>query len=173
MNLDYWLFFKFYNLSGHSQTVDSLIVFLGEYFFYLILAVFTLWAYRDYKRGGFIFLKPYGLAVFSSLVARFGVAELIRLFCYRPRPFMAFALPHLLTDSSYSFPSGHTIFIFALATSTYLFNKKLGCFLYFSGLLIGLARISGGVHYPSDILGGMILGTLTSLIIFYLSKRKK
>jgi|GEM_PF-2036358 len=67
MNLDYWLFFKFYNLSGHSQTVDSLILFLGEYFFYLVLAVFALCAYRDYKKGGFTFLKPYGFAVFSSL----------------------------------------------------------------------------------------------------------
>jgi len=76
-----------------------------------------------------------------------------------------------LSDSSYSFPSGHTIFIFALATAVYFFHKKLGYFLYFSGLLIGLARISGGVHYPSDILGGIILGSLTSLFIFYLERR--
>lgn len=171
MNLDHWLFLQFYSLAGLSKALDSLIVFLGEYWLYFVLALFVLCAYWDYRRKGLNSLKLYGLAFLSSLVARFGVAELIRIFYHRLRPFVALGLPHLLSDNSYSFPSGHTIFLFALATGAYLFNPRLGIFLYCSGLLIGLARICGGVHYPSDILGGMILGTLTSLLIFYLAQR--
>ncbi|MGB9552950.1 MAG: phosphatase PAP2 family protein [bacterium] len=171
MNLDHWLFFQLYSLAGLSKFLDSLIIFLGDYFLYFLLFLLALCAYWDYRNKGLNSLKLYGLAAFSSLFARFGVAEIIRLFYHRLRPFVAMGLPHLLSDNSYSFPSGHTIFLFALATGVYLFKPKLGIFLYCSGFLIGLARVSGGVHYPSDILGGMILGILTSLFIFYLAPR--
>jgi len=44
--------------------------------------------------------------------------------------------------------------------------------LYASGLLIGIARIAAGVHYPLDILGGIILGTLTGYIAYrFLGKK--
>jgi undecaprenyl-diphosphatase len=105
----------------------------------------------------------------SAIVARFGLASLIRLFYHRPRPFLALSLPHLITDNASSFPSGHTIFLFALATATYFFNKKLSFFLCISGAVIGLARVAGGVHYPSDILGGAMLGALTGVIVYKLS----
>jgi len=85
------------------------------------------------------------------------------------RPFIALNLPqHVLTDHSYAFPSGHTAVVFTLATATHFFNKKLAYFLYASGLVIGLARIAGGVHYPSDIAGGIILGIFIGFIVYKL-----
>jgi undecaprenyl-diphosphatase len=63
--------------------------------------------------------------------------------------------------------------MFALATATYYFNKKLAYFLFASGLVIGLARVAGGVHYPSDVLGGIFLGILTVFIINFVLKRSR
>jgi undecaprenyl-diphosphatase len=65
------------------------------------------------------------------------------------------------------------MFVFSLATSIYFFgNKKVAVMLYASGLLIGIARIAAGVHYPLDILGGIILGTLTGYIAYrFLGKK--
>lgn len=110
------------------------------------------------------------MAIFSSAIA-YGVGLLIRLAYHRPRPFLEFSLPHLINNSTYSFPSGHTIILAGLGTAVYFFNKKLALFIYISGIMIGLARIAGGVHYPSDILGAFALGAGISMTIYFLVKR--
>ena len=107
----------------------------------------------------------------AALVARFGIAEAIRLFYHESRPFTALGISHLINDSTYSFPSGHTIFLFALGAATNFFNKKLAYFIYASALLIGFARVAGGVHYPSDIVGGIVLGAATGVCV-YLAAQK-
>lgn len=180
---DGYFFSILYGLAGKSATGDFLIVFFGKYFFYVCLAVFAYFGWRAWRRRaksaspeqsegqrGFEALKVYGIAIIGAIVARFGVAEIIRLFYHRARPFLALSLPHLLNDQAYSFPSGHTIFMFALATAAYYINKKLSFFLFASGLVIGLARVAGGVHYPTDILGGAVLGILTGSSINFIFK---
>jgi len=158
--------FRFLNdLTGHSGTFDALVVFFATFYIFLILAVFAGFAYRDYHNKKQA-LYWYTFAVIAALIARFGVASIIRLFYHRLRPFIAFHLRHpLVTDTSYSFPSGHTIFLFALATGAFFVNKRLSHVLYASAFLVGFARVIAGVHYPSDILGGIILGIGTSLLL--------
>jgi len=167
--IDRSFFFTLYNLSYHSRLFDLFITFFGEYFFYFILLISVCFAYKNYKRKTQQ-LKLYGFALLSAIIARFGIASIIRFFYHRPRPFLVLSLSHLISDNTYSFPSGHTIFMFSLATAVYYFNKKLAYFLYGSGLLIGFARVAGGVHYPSDVVGGIILGMATSVAIHALIK---
>ena len=72
----------------------------------------------------------------------------------------------------YSFPSGHTSSAFALATAATLSTKKwyvaLPSYLYACG--VGYSRMRLGVHYPSDVLGGMIIGISSSLIVWQIDK---
>lgn len=171
MLIDQSLFFVLYNLAGHTSFGDFLIVFFGEYFLYPVLVIFAWFVYQSWRKGDATRTYRYVVAGLSAIIARFGVASFIRLFYHRPRPFLALSLPHLLNDTAYSFPSGHTIFLFALATATYFFNKKLAYFLYISGAIIGLARVAGGVHYPSDILGGAVLGILTGIVVYKLYEK--
>ncbi|MEK7178114.1 MAG: phosphatase PAP2 family protein, partial [Patescibacteria group bacterium] len=166
VTIDQSFFLAFYNFAGHGSAGDFLIVFFGKYFLYVALFVFAYFAYQSWRKGNIPKLYPYAIAILSAIIARFGIASFIRFFYHRPRPFLALGLPHLITDNAYSFPSGHTIFLFALATATYFFNKKLAYFLYFSGAVIGFARVAGGVHYPSDILGGAVLGALTGFVVY-------
>lgn len=167
-SLDLSVFYFLYGLAGNAHWIDICIVFIGKYLLYPLLLVVAFFMYQAWRTGRTIKLWGYYVAVLGALVARFGVAEAIRLVYHHPRPFVTLHLPHLLTDTSYSFPSGHTIFIFALATGVYRINKKLGWWLYWLGLLIGLARVAGGVHYPSDIAGGAILGVITGLLVHVL-----
>jgi len=57
-----------------------------------------------------------------------------------------------------SFPSDHTAVAFALAWLIYLWSPKAGIWFLALALLIGVARIIVGIHYPTDILAGMLLG---------------
>lgn len=67
-----------------------------------------------------------------------------------------------------SFPSGHTISAFALATILALNakNKWLGLFYFATAALVGYSRIYLGVHFPEDVLGGSFIGVITSLCIY-------
>lgn len=169
-NLDTLLFFTIHSLAGKGIVGDFLIIFFGTYFIYIVLIIFLYFAYCAYKkRRNVATLTPYLGALVASVVS-YGVVDAIRLFYHHARPFVTFNIQHLLTDSAYSFPSAHTTVLFALATATYFFNKKLSYFIFIAGVIVGFARIAGGVHYPSDILGGMLIGIATSGILYLLIK---
>ena len=170
--IDHSIFYFFYNLSGKNYFLDALIIFCGEYLIYLVI-LFVFWhAYRMWQRNGLKAFVPYVEAIISVIIARGVVVELIRVFYDRIRPFEAFSLTHnLIIDSASSFPSGHTIVMFALATSIYFYDKKFGWFLFVLGAVIGLGRIAGGVHYPSDVLGGAVLGIVVGWLVYVVSKQ--
>jgi undecaprenyl-diphosphatase len=173
MALDIQLFHLLNNLAGQSPFVDQIIVFCASYLAYILIAIFfglLLFAHysRNERRTTLI------VAVASAIVARFGVTEFIRVFIHRPRPFLVETPIHqLLTDPAWSFPSGHATFFFALATAVYLYHKRWGVFFFIAAAVVSLGRVAAGVHYPSDILAGALVGVLVSLGITAYIRRFK
>lgn len=77
------------------------------------------------------------------------------------------------TDTGpYSFPSGHTSSAFAAATALTLSTKKwyVAVPSYAYACAVGYSRMRLGVHFPSDVLGGMIVGIGSSLLVFQVDK---
>ncbi|MGJ7922541.1 phosphatase PAP2 family protein [Neobacillus sp. LXY-4] len=68
----------------------------------------------------------------------------------------------------HSFPSGHTTAIFSVIMPLGLLAPHLFVFLIPLGLSVGLSRIYLGLHYPSDVLAGAVLGIGTGTICYYL-----
>lgn len=90
----------------------------------------------------------------------------------RPRPFIAHEVNLLISPPrDPSFPSNSTSVAFAIAASVWLQNRLLGSILFVPALLVALSRVFLGVHYPTDILGGMAYGAVSSIIIWYLIRR--
>ena len=162
---DLSLFNAIHSFAGRSVGLDALIVFFGQYVLYILLATLAVLAASAWYSGKRHVLGGYLLAFAGALIARFGAETIIHFFYYRPRPYLALDVPHLLTEASSSFPSGHTIFIFALATGLLSINKRVAYVFFTAGLLVGIARIAAGVHYPSDVLGGALLGILAALLV--------
>ena len=171
-NTDHSVFYFFYNFSGQSRLVDTLIIFCGEYLIYLVV-LFIFWhAYRMWRRNGLKALIPYVEAAIAVVIARGVLVPLIHVFYDRVRPLLALSLSHnLIVDSGASFPSGHTIIMFALATAIYFYDRRFGWFLFVLGALVGIGRVAGGVHYPTDILGGAILGIIVGWLVYSISKK--
>ncbi len=103
----------------------------------------------------------------SAILARFGVVELIRLFYDRPRPFEVLSGVNQLIfrDGGASFPSGHTAFYFALAAAFSFYYPKTGILFFLAAIFMSIGRVAVGVHWPSDILGGALVGILTPFIL--------
>ena len=155
------LFATINSYAGHSIWLDRIGVFLAIYLTYLIVMGLVY--------GGFLTGWRYGRRMFweaisAALIGRFVVVEIIHFFYKHPRPFMVEQVNQLISESGWSFPSGHTTFLFALSMAVWFYNRKLGYILFAGSLLVGIARIYVGVHWPLDILGGIVLGTATAIV---------
>ena len=85
----------------------------------------------------------------------------------RTRPYVVNEAIEYITKrpSDNSFPSGHTGCMFAVASVLfYMMPKKVGIPAMIVASLVGISRLYVGVHYPTDIIGGFIVGMFTGFI---------
>lgn len=170
MGLDAQIFYLLNNLAGQSPSFDKVVVFFASNFPYILIIFFITFLFlSQYSR--LEKLQIFFVTVVSALVARFGVTEIIRFFYHSPRPFIDMPVNQLLTNDAWSFPSGHAAFFFALATAVYLYNKKWGVFFIIAATLISASRVIAGIHYPSDIIGGAIIGIAIAHITFHFYRK--
>ena len=101
---------------------------------------------------------PVGLAVIIS--------EVLSKIVDRSRPFVA-------SKEITLFPSHHTTVMIAIAIALWFRNHNFGNLLLVLSILSGLARIGAGIHYPTDILAGVLIGWLTAWGIHRLTKEQR
>lgn len=170
MSFDLKIFYFFNNLAGKSTIFDAIVIFSADYLEYALAAVFVLFLYLgNYSNRQK--LQIFLITAISMLIARFGITNLIRFLYPRPRPFETYNINILITNNGFSFPSGHAALFFAMAAAIYFYNKKWGLLFFAAALVMGIARIVAGIHYPSDILAGAIVGILSACAVFCLAKR--
>jgi undecaprenyl-diphosphatase len=148
---------------------DITIEFFATFFIYFLFAgLVVLW---------FIDGKIKKEQVFHALLACLYtviIVSLIKYFFPTLRPFMVNGreVEVLFKPLDGAFPSGHTAQAFALAVTIFMHDRKVGWFFLIGALLIGIARVLANVHYPVDILGGALIGTLVAVVVekFHLFK---
>ena len=164
MPIDVKIFYFFNNLAGRWPVFDALVIFIADYLqYFLIIAFLFVLFFSTYKKKEKI--KIFLVTAISAAIARLGFVSLIRVFYHRPRPFLTLPVYQLIADNSFSFPSGHAAFFFAMAMAIYFYNKKWGAWFFIAAFLISVARVIAGVHYPTDILAGAVIGVLIALMV--------
>ena len=123
-----------------------------------------------------------GVMFLEAAFLTYGTKDILKGFISRPRPYNFIdQTPSLLledNDRYLSFPSGHTSIAFMNAAfSTYIFSKGsatktqkmiLGISTFSVATTIGISRVLSGVHYPTDVFAGAILGTGIGILVPYL-----
>ena len=124
------------------------------------------------KKSKPILKQFYTLAVVLIIVAL--VSQGLKALIFRERPFVTHPYIEKLSEAgSSSFPSGHTLEAFAIAAALSLLfsRKKIVIPVYIWAILVAYSRMALGVHYPSDVLAGIIIGTFIGWIIPWIFQR--
>ncbi len=134
----------------------------------IITALILVLAIKDKKIKISLVINLLGITIINNL---------IKVIIARPRP----EINKLVTETGYSFPSGHSItsMVFygylVYLTYKYINNKKIKIPLIIFLILliptIGLSRIYLGVHYTSDVLCGFLLGIIYLILFISISKK--
>lgn len=118
-------------------------------------------------------LKRKSLYVGTTVVAAALMATVLKYSINRERPFVTYPfIQNITSGGSPSFPSGHTTDAFAWATAISIVYPKWYVIApsFFWASAIGYSRLDLGVHYPSDVLAGAILGSSSAYLSYRLNK---
>lgn len=128
-----------------------------------VYALLAMWLYWQGDAVGLQFVSLLALAFCIELPAYLLLKNLFR----RQRPAVALAgqiRAHIEPSDRFSLPSGHTAGAFVLVSAAALYAPLWLPLLLAWGLAVGLSRVLLGVHFPGDILAGMILGSGSVLL---------
>ena len=149
------------------------ISFLGKGGIVLILLSLALMFFKKTRRFGTAMLISVTVgAIFTNLVLKVAIA--------RPRPYadegdifyQLWLLVGQRMESDMSFPSGHTTAAFATMTPVFLVgNKRISWTAFIFAFLMGIARIYLVVHFPTDVVAGVLVGVLAGVVGTLISRK--
>jgi len=154
------IFLYFFNFS-HYARIGELAFFVSYPFFYSILVLLLIWALFFSAKKMFDFSL-----LFLSATSAWVVSTILKMIFHVERPFIKMNISPLFFERSFSFPSDHMAVFSAIAISMFLIDKRAGVIFSIFAILVGLSRMVLGVHYPLDILGGLLIGLFVG--IFYI-----
>ena len=158
-----WHLYQFTHM-GSNPILDSLFLIitkLGDLGFIWMLFGIVLLVNKKYRLLGALVLLALALTTVE--------VELLKHLVGRPRPFVVFPIDPVLVSEApmTSFPSGHTAASFAAAIMLGYGLPKYKNYFLGLAVLIAISRLYLAVHFPTDVLIGAIIGSVTSVLILY------
>lgn len=170
----YWdiaLAYYFKELNDSVLDIAQLVTILGESRWYYILFIPTYLLFRFVWNN-----KLWAMRMFFLLIAISAsglISMLIKWLAGRHRPInlfnhglFGFDCFHVIYELT-SFPSGHAVTVFSLATAISFLSLRWGIVTFIAALLIAMSRVMITSHYLGDIIGGAGIGILCTLAVKY------
>lgn len=153
------------------DTLMPIITVLGDAGIFWICVAVVLLFFKKYRRIGLgmAFALIMGLVV-CNMILKPGVAR-IRPYDFQEEHFGIVIKLLIERQHDFAFPSGHTIASFEACTVLMLGNKKMGIPATILAVLIAFSRLYLYVHYPSDVLVSIVLGTIFGILGYQIAKR--
>ncbi|MEW6162959.1 MAG: glycosyltransferase family 39 protein [Nitrospirota bacterium] len=164
---DISLFF-FVNHALQNNLFDVTMPLITSRAYFLLIPFVTWFFLKDWKRAGIVLILS-----LTSLALSDWCSYILKPVFERPRPCNTLEGVHLLVGcaSSYSMPSCHAADAFAFTTPFFiLFKNKMRYAFVIVALLVGFSRAYVGVHYPSDVLVGALMGVALAISVIGLYK---
>ncbi|MFH1280522.1 MAG: phosphatase PAP2 family protein [Candidatus Beckwithbacteria bacterium] len=161
--MDYFIFQQINNLAGKWVCLDGLAIFFAKYLVYLLIVIAFLFFLR--RRKAILQL------LLAGFLSKFVIVDLIKFLWERPRPYVGNSINQILEYTGASFPSGHAALSFAVSVVVYKYNKKAGILFFVASFLISISRVFVGIHWPTDILAGALVGLFSGWLVLKISKR--
>ncbi|MFJ9829121.1 phosphatase PAP2 family protein [Streptomyces sp. NPDC101160] len=164
-----------YDINGLAKAAppwfDRVMEFVGEYGIVLGLVLVVLGCWWHLRRRGTLADSVAGVAglVWAPIAA--GLALLVNIpirgFVERPRPFREHQGLDVLVagKTDFSFVSDHATLTMAIAVGVFMAHRRWGLAAIGLALAEGFCRVYMGVHYPTDVVGGLALGTAVALLL--------
>lgn len=166
MNYDNLILMLINGFAGHWPLLDKLMVSVSK-FGPLVFGIYliSMWFSGDDTMEREENQKRALYAVCSALLA-LGINQVIGAIWFRERPYLTRPVKVLMpiTPDS-SFPSDHAAGSFSLAGSIAFGRKIPGILLAIFAVVVTVSRIYVGAHYPTDVVGGMLIGLLSSWVV--------
>ncbi len=148
------------------DVVMALFSYMGEAGGIWIISALIMMCFRKTRATGVMLLCAVAI---GFIIGEIGLKNIID----RPRPFVQNPeiIPAIKPPAGYSFPSGHSCSSFAAATVLFARNKKFGIPAMIIASLIAFSRLYNYVHFPSDVIGGIILGVICAVVTIIFFKK--
>ena len=153
---------------GYSSSLDKAItLFASDYLIPVSVCLLIIYSWFGAKERSLRLKHQLATltAVMSLAMTNLSIL-ILNDFLFRPRPYDSYEVEvffYLPTDSS--FPANSVAATFALAAPFLFFRIPIGLTLASCSIVLGITRILVGVHYPTDILGAILLATSISFVI--------
>lgn len=153
-----------YAIQGmHTPILDQIVLgitkIMGSYGQIWLIVAIALLIFKKTRKAGICVILSYVLVLILGQVV---LKDLIA----RPRPCHIDQTIALLVPrpDSFSCPSTHTAWSFAAATAIFLYHKKSGIIAIVAAAIIGFTRLYLFVHFPTDVLIGLVMGIVLAII---------
>ncbi|MBO6128169.1 MAG: phosphatase PAP2 family protein [Pseudobutyrivibrio sp.] len=152
--------------SIHNEFLDFIvpkITFLGDKGWFWIVLTLIFLAVPKSRKLGIQSAIALVITVFVCNIVLKNVVMRCRPCWLEPDVQLLVGIP-----DDYSFPSGHTNASFAVATAIFTRNKKWGIPALILAALIGISRLYVFVHWPTDVLVGLLIGVTGGIVSYFI-----